>query len=121
MGCRTPCISETKLELSRNEKECLPIYLIRHESGNVVYPSVNLYGDFVKSCKQYKVIGEEGKLTRFIVSENLEYVLQKREEESDNDHPDDAFQIGQILFEKVGEKITVKCVLGKLFQGSEAF
>ncbi|EUB60630.1 LRP2-binding protein [Echinococcus granulosus] len=74
--------------------------MIRLETGDVVFPPVNLCADFVESCKQHKVIGEEGKLTRYIVSENLEYVLQKRSEERDRERSDDSFQLGQILFEK---------------------
>lgn len=101
MSCLCNCKPDLTFKSTRKEKEEAPIFMIRLETEDVVFPPVNLYADFVESCKKYKVIGEEGKLTRYIVNENLEYVLQKRTEEPDKDRPDESFQLGQVLFEKV--------------------
>lgn len=100
MSCLYNCKPDPTSKPTRREREEAPIFMIRLETGDVVFPPVNLCADFVESCKQHKVIGEEGKLTRYIVSENLEYVLQKRSEERDRERSDDSFQLGQILFEK---------------------
>ncbi|VDK34566.1 unnamed protein product [Taenia asiatica] len=100
MNCLYNCKPDLTPNSTRKEKEEAPVFMIRFETGDVVFPPVNLYADFVESCKKYRVIGEEGKLTRYIVSENLEYLLQKRTEERDIDRPDDSFQLGQVLFDK---------------------
>ena len=102
MSCAPPCVPDPFRLSSLRQKEDSPIYLIRLESGDVVYPPVNLYGDFDESCRKFRVIGEEGNLTRYIINENLEYILQRRIEELDKDRSDDSFQLGQILYEKVG-------------------
>ena len=101
MNCVPLCKPYPPIYSLRKNREEFPIFLIRLENNDVVYPPVNLYGDFEESCKKYKVIGEEGNLTRYIVNENLEYVLQRRTEELDMDRSDDSFQLGQVLFEKV--------------------
>lgn len=104
MSCLRPCPSDSNWGLNFAKKEDLPLYLIRNEGGNMVYPSINLYGDFISSCKKYIIVEEEGKINPLLISENLENVLKKRINEPNKNFPDDAFQLGQILFEKVSSK-----------------
>ncbi len=113
MSCLFRCTPDPTPSPTRREKETAPVFLIRTESGNVIYPPLNIYQSFEDSCKQYKVIGEEGKLTRGIVNENLEYVLQKREDEEDKLRPQDSFQLGQVMFDKV----LVQFVFNIIFRG----
>ncbi|VDN97601.1 unnamed protein product [Rodentolepis nana] len=100
MHCRPPCPFDSRWDLRNARKDEFSYYLIRHESGNLVYPSVNLYDDFIGSCKKFQIVEELGKVNPLIISENLENILKKRGTEPNEDRPDDAFQLGQILFEK---------------------
>lgn len=106
MSCIQECTPDPTPPPTKLARDNAPVFLIRTTSGNVVYPPINIYDSFEESCKQYKVIGEEGKLTRGIINENLEYVLQKREDEEDKERSQDSFQLGQIMFEKVGNNLS---------------
>ncbi len=84
------------IELATKKPES-PVFLVRTDSNDLIWPRLNIYQSFEESCRQHKVIGEEGQLLKGIVDDNLEYVLNKRLDA----HEQDAFQLGQVLLEKV--------------------
>ncbi|VDN11179.1 unnamed protein product [Dibothriocephalus latus] len=73
------------------------VFLIRTKSGHFKWPPLNVYQSFEDDCREFNVIGLEGQLSAGIINENLEYVLAKRVQ----GHDQDAFQLGQVMFEKV--------------------
>ncbi|KAL7065181.1 hypothetical protein AAHC03_05378 [Spirometra sp. Aus1] len=91
--CTHPCSHHEKPQPMEEPPE---VFLIRTTSGQFKWPPLNVYQSFEDDCREFNVIGLEGQLSAGVVNENLEYVLAKRV----HDHDQDAFQLGQIMFEK---------------------
>lgn len=112
MSCPLPCPPDKFSVLKELKNDDKPVFLIRNESGNLVYPSINLYEDFISTCKQNKIFQQESKLNSQMISDNLESIFKKMEK----DHPDEAFLLGQLYFEKVCiSQYLSKLNLGGLF------